>query len=259
MANDISQPAANHAPSPSRPPWLALLLLVPAPTIGVLFAMHWFPDTWYGQTVHLAAKGWLLLFPLAWVVWAQRGRLTLPKWSWRGMTAGVVTGVLTLAVIIGAWELFAHRMVDVAMFREKMHEIGLGTPARFLGFAAAVTVINALLEEYVWRWFVYEKARDTLAIWFGGSVKAMAVPGAVPGAIPGAIVLAGLFFVLHHSVAMSVYFDWRVNALASLGIFMGSATWSILYIKYKNIYAGYISHVFADIALFYVGYRVAFG
>jgi len=250
MADTHPQPAHTTGPTPSRLPWLALLLLVPAPTVGVLFAMHWFPDTWYGQTVHFAAKVWLLLFPLAWVAWVERGKLSPPGWSWRGMTAGVITGVLTLVVIVGAWELFAHRMVDVAMFREKMHEIGLGTPARFLGFAAAVTIINALLEEYVWRWFVYEKARDSLAA-LGGSVKAMAVPGA--------IVLAGLFFVLHHSVAMSIYFDWQVNALASLGIFIGSATWSILYIKYKNIYAGYISHVFADIALFYVGYQVAFG
>ena len=247
--------AAQSIPDPARPagrhrPALALLLLVPAPTIGVLCAMFLFPDTWYGQSIHLFAKAWLLALPLAWVVWAQRERLRMPRWSWRGMTAGVVSGLAILGVIIGAWELFAHRMVDVAMFQDKMNEIGLSTPLRFLGFAAAVTFINALLEEYVWRWFVYSK-------WFElfdgmkGPVKAVA--------IPGAIVLAGLCFMLHHTIAMSLYFDWQVNAMASLGVFSGGVIWSVLYLKTKNIYAAYVSHIFADVALFYVGYRVAFG
>jgi len=73
-----------------------------------------------------------------------------------------------------------------------------------------------------------------------------------------AIALAGVCFVLHHTVAMSVYFDWQANALASLGIFIGHMTWSVLYLKYRNIYAGYVSHIFADIGVFVVGYIVAF-
>ena len=184
------------------------------------------------------------------------------------MPAGLVTGLLTLAVIIGAWELFAHKLVDAAMFKEKMLDIGLGTPVNYLAFAAGVTFINALLEEYVWRWFVYRKWYEVLSRKprTGGPV---AIPGAVgspgrpwlAGGLPGAgaIVLAGLFFVLHHSIAMSVYFDWQVNALASLGIFLGHVTWSVIYLRYKNIYAGYVSHIFADIGLFVVGYMIAFG
>ena len=229
---------------------LALLLLVPAPTIGVTCAMLLFPDTWYGQSVHLFAKIWLLTLPLLWVIFVERGRLRLPKLSWQGMPAGLISGVLFLGVIIGAWELFAHNMVDIAMFKDKMTEVGLSTPMRYLGFAAAVTFINALLEEYVWRWFVYSKWFELLK-GLKGPAKAVAVPGA--------IVLAGLCFMLHHTVAMSLYFDWKVNAMASFGVFAGGVIWSILYLKTKNIYAAYVSHIFADIALFYVGYRVAFG
>ena len=166
------------------------------------------------------------------------------------MPAGIISGVAILAVIIGAWELFAHRMVDVSTFQTKMQEIGLDSTAKYLAFAATLTFINALLEEYVWRWFVYSK-------WFElfngikGPAKAVA--------IPGAIVLAGLCFMLHHTIAMSLYFDWQVNALASLGVFSGGVIWSIIYLKTKNLYSAYISHIFADIALFYVGYQVAFG
>lgn len=241
-------------PSPSRAA-LALALLVPAPTIGVLCAMFLFPDTWYGQTVHLTAKIWLLTLPLIWVFFIERGQLRLPKLKWQGMPAGIISGLATLAIIIGAWELFANSMVDVAVFKEKMTEIGLSSPARYLAFAAAVTFINALLEEYVWRWFVYSKWVEL----FKGPARAAQASGAIglPGA--GAIILAGLCFMLHHTIAMSLYFDWQVNALASFGVFAGGVIWSIIYLKTKNLYSAYLSHIFADIALFYVGYQVAFG
>jgi len=229
---------------------LALLLLVPAPTIGVLFAMHWLPDTALGQSIHVAAKLWLLALPLAWVLWVERGRLRLPRWSWRGMAAGLITGLVTMGMIIGAWALFGRSLVDVEVMRGKIAEVGLDTPIKYLAFAAAWTFINALLEEYVWRWFVYAKWFEVLAC-LKGRAKAIAVPGA--------IALAGLGFVLHHSVAMSLYFDWQANALASLGIFIGSVTWSAIYLRYRNIYAGYVSHIFADIGVFTVGYMVAFG
>lgn len=226
---------------------LALLLLLPAPTLGVLAAMFLWPDTTLGKALHLSAKLWILVVPVAWILFIERGRLTLPRWSARGMPAGVITGLLTVAVILGAWHLFARQWVDVQFFRGKMNDIGLDTPAKFLLFATLITLVNALLEEYVWRWFVYAKFVEVLR----GPVRAIAVPGA--------IVLAGLFFTLHHTVAMSFYFDWPTTLLASLGVFLGGVTWSILYLRYKNIYAGYVSHMFADIGLFIVGYGIAFG
>lgn len=281
---DATHPA--YRPSAGRGA-LALLLLLPAPTIGVVFAMHLYPDTTLGKSVHLSAKLWLLALPIAWLVLVERVRPRLPRWSWQGMAAGLITGLLTMGVIVGAWELFAHRMVDAEFFKQKMHDIGLGTKLNYLAFAAGVTFINALLEEYVWRWFVYSKWRDVLGGMFerwGGrlarrssearnqSVRDSVVmaggtpipPGATSSSakaivIPGAIALAGAFFVLHHSVAMAVYFDWHVNALASLGIFIGHVTWAVIYFRYKNIYAAYVSHVFADIGLFIVGYQIAFG
>lgn len=243
------QQSTDRSASPSRAA-LALLLLVPAPTLAVLCAMFIFPDTWYGQTIYYALKAWLLAMPLLWILFIERGRLRLPKLQWQGMPLGIISGLAILAVIIGAWEGFAHNMVDVSKFQTKMQEIGLDSPAKYLAFAATLTFINALLEEYVWRWFVYSKWFELLK-GIKGPAKAVA--------IPGAIVLAGLCFMLHHTIAMSLYFDWQINALASLGVFAGGVIWSILYLKTKNIYAGYVSHIFADIALFYVGYQVAFG
>eukprot|EP00752_Nemacystus_decipiens_P013761 g12214.t1 len=243
---DITAPSSTHPGKAA----LALLLLVPAPSIGVLFAMHLMPDTAVGKSIHLAAKVWLFSFPILWLLLIERIKPRLPRWSWDGMGAGFITGGLILAIIIGAWEHIGTSLVDVNVFKEGMDKVGLDTPLKFLGFAAAVTFINALLEEYVWRWFVYSK-------WFA-LLKGLNLP-AKAVVIPGAIALAGVCFVLHHSLAMHVYFGFTANALASLGIFIGGVTWSIIYLKYRNIYSAYVSHIFADIALFYVGYRVAFG
>jgi len=56
-----------------------------------------------------------------------------------------------------------------------------------------------------------------------------------------------------------VYFNATVTALAALGVFIGGATWSWLYLRYRNIYAAYVSHVFADVIIFLIGYLLIFG
>ncbi len=73
-----------------------------------------------------------------------------------------------------------------------------------------------------------------------------------------AVVASGLFFTLHHIIALWVYFDWRIIVLGSLGVCIGGMTWSWLYIRYRNIWAAYVSHVFADVIVFAIGYQLLF-
>ena len=53
---------------------LALMLLVPAPTIAVLAAMVWEPTrgTTLGQVIYGAAKVWILALPLVWRLVVER-------------------------------------------------------------------------------------------------------------------------------------------------------------------------------------------
>ncbi len=46
--------------------------------------------------------------------------------------------------------------------------------------------------------------------------------------------------------------------LASLGIGIGGVTWSWLYLTYRNIWAAYVSHIFADVVIFGIGYVLIF-
>jgi hypothetical protein len=50
-----------------------------------------------------------------------------------------------------------------------------------------------------------------------------------------------------------------VTLLGSTGVFIGGATWSWIYLRWRNIYAAYVSHVLADLAVFGVGWYIVFG
>ena len=100
-------------------------------------------------------------------------------------------------------------------------------------------LVNSLLEEYVWRWFVMRQAERLVGSHW-------------------AIALSAAGFTLHHVLAMATYFDARMTAVASLGVFSGGCIWSFCYVKYRSILPGYASHAIVDLVIFLIGYRVLF-
>jgi membrane protease YdiL (CAAX protease family) len=113
------------------------------------------------------------------------------------------------------------------------------TRTRYLWGAVYWCTINSMLEEYVWRWFVSTRCEVLM-----------------PRRL--AVMAAGLLFTLHHIIALDVYFDWRIVVLGSVGVFIGGTTWSWLYLRYRNIWAAYVSHVFADVIIFAIGWKLLF-
>jgi len=71
------------------------------------------------------------------------------------------------------------------------------------------------------------------------------------------LVSAGVF-VAHHTIALSAYVPWWMNGVCSLGVFLGGAMWSWLYLRYRSIWPGWVSHAFADVAIFVIGWVVLF-
>jgi len=101
-------------------------------------------------------------------------------------------------------------------------------------------LVNSLLEEYVWRWFVFRRCEDLL-------------PGTA------AVVASALCFTVHHVLALRLWFDWRVTALASTGVFIGGAVWSACYLRYRSIWPCYLSHAIVDAAVLSIGWTLLFG
>jgi len=221
-----------------RRPWLALALLVPAPTLGVLAAMVW-PEGDLGRAVYLVAKVWLVALPVGWHVLVDRGQ---PGWSpprRGGLGVGALLGLATVVVIVATWWL-ARGVIDPDGIRREVAGMGLGTRQAFLLAALGWIFVNSVLEEYVWRWFCYRQ------------LEAVSTP-------PAAVVGSAAAFTLHHVVALSTYLAPVWVAVASAGVFAGGAMWSLLYRRYRSVWPGWLAHAGADIAIFGIGWLVLFG
>jgi membrane protease YdiL (CAAX protease family) len=218
---------------------LALALLVPVPSLGTAMAMVIAPGP-LGQSLFMAAKFWLLVFPAFWYLVVERGE---PSWSpvrRGGLGVGLLTGVITGATIGLAALLFGIFEMDMDVLATEVDEMGLDTPRAYLLGAVGWTFANSLMEEYVYRWFVLSQCERLIRR-------------------SAAVLASAAVFTAHHVVALSTYLSAHLTAVASLGVFLGGVLWAVLYSRYRSIWPGWLSHIIADVAIFAVGWEVLFG
>jgi membrane protease YdiL (CAAX protease family) len=241
--NDVISPHDQRAPSPASRAWLALLLLVPVPSIAVIVAMY-LPATAgtpLGQAVYMAGKVWLVALPAIWWLWVERGRVSWSPMRAGGLGVGAALGVVIAGAIVGAYWLFGRAMIDPQQVRDAAKASGIDQPGRYIVLAVYLCTFNAVLEEYVWRWFVYRKCEQIVRIgWL-------------------AVLLSAVFFTAHHVLALGAQFDWRITLMGSIGVFIGGAVWSWCYLRYRSIWPGLLSHVIVDIAIVAIGWHLIFG
>ncbi len=218
---------------------LALALLVPAPTIGVLMAMQIAPGP-IGQGFYGASKAWILLVPLLWLLLVDGARPAVSSpLKAKGLALGTSLGVLIAAIIIGGYLLIGKQWIDADAMRAVAERNGLSEQWKYLALAAYLCVVNSLLEEYVWRWFVFHHCAALVRRW-------------------PAVVLSGLLFTVHHIFALGLQFDWRITLLGSIGVCIGGIIWSWLYLRFGTVWPGWVSHAIVDIAVFTVGWMILF-
>lgn len=218
---------------------VALLLLAPVPTIGVTAALLVAPGP-MGHGIFTACKIWILLFPAVWYLVVERSR---PRWS-RPTRSGILIGCATglaigSTILVGYW-MVVHDRVDPALVREAARGMKLVSPPSYLLAAAGWTLVNSLIEEYVYRWFMLRQLR----------VLSSAAPAAV---------ISALIFTVHHVIAVSAYLGPLEIVLASSGVFFGGLLWAWLYLRHRSVWPPWISHVLADTAVFVVGWHLLFG
>jgi membrane protease YdiL (CAAX protease family) len=95
------------------------------------------------------------------------------------------------------------------------------------------------MEEYVYRWFILRQCETLM-----GANAAVCTSAAI--------------FTAHHVIAVSQYLDPVLAMLASAGVFGGGLVWSWLYLRYRSVWPCWVSHVFADIAVFGIGWWLLF-
>jgi membrane protease YdiL (CAAX protease family) len=218
---------------------VALMLIVPAPTFGVLAAMYWWPGR-VGEIVFFAAKAWMLALPVLWRLAVERHPISFSPARQGGFLVGALLGVAISVVILAAYRLWGVAWIDPDFVRQAAVDNGIGTPARYLAAIAFWIFVNSVLEEYVYRWFIFRQCEKLM-----------------PPVL--AVLVSASCFTVHHVFALLDQFDWRITTLASVGVFIGGAIWSWMYLRYRSIWPGYLSHAIVDVAIFWIGWRLIFG
>ncbi len=195
------------------------------------------------QIAYVGGKIVQFAFPLVLVL--LFGRLPYPRVrgydfpSWR---IGLAFGTIVLALMLGLHfgGLRGSRMLAQTpdRLREKLLEVNMASPARYLFLAVFIVVVHSFLEEYYWRWFVFGYLRYTMKM------------------IP-AIVLSSLAFAAHHVIVLYVYLPgkfWSAAVPLSIAIAIGGSVWAWLYERGGKLGPPWLSHLLADTGIFVIGW-----
>ena len=236
--------AASELQSPRRRRTLGLLILVIlAPSLGTLAALWWWPGA-FGSAIYGFCK--LVLYGVpAVVAWRTITRAQLVRGLQAGICPGAIlwgigSGLLIGAVILAGWFGFVRGQLDLTALREVVKANGLDQPVRYWAMAIWLSIGNALLEEFVFRWFVDSRLKQ-LGIWIG-----LAIP------------ISALIFTAHHVLVLMAYFPPIETILFSLGVFVGGLLWSWLLRRHASLVPSYLSHILVDLAVFLVGASMLF-
>ena len=149
-------------------------------------------------------------------------------------------GIAMSLLMILAWLLLGDA-IDANLLRDALEPVGLLDPRVYLIATIYWILVNSILEEYVFRWFLVTKSEVLV------------------GTGNPAIILSALIFVVHHTVALAIFgFPLWANLISSISLFVGGAVFSCLYVRYRSVWIPYIAHAICDIAVFGVGAIIIF-
>lgn len=224
---------------------LTLAMLVPGFVTWMFFVGA--PGGQSTKFLYSFLKIFMLVFPgLAMLVlWKNKVRLNGPsKSSLRlGLGLGVLMGAGILTVFFFIFEPMGLFDQTSHALKKKLGEFGVSDHWTFISLAAFICLVNSTLEEYYWRWFVFGGISQLLnPVW--------------------AIVLSSGAFVLHHQVVIGHYMNdqhyFTFALFFSLCVGAAGAVWAWIYHKTGDLWAAWISHLVADVAIMVIGYRLMF-
>lgn len=224
-------------PAGRRAAGLALLVAAPAPTVGALFAFFLAPGP-VGNAVYVAGKAVLYGTPAAWRLLVERRRPSFAGCPPREALLGLGVGLVMAGGILAIGMLAGDRLVDTERMRAAAGAAGLTTPLRFVLLAAWLSLVNSLLEEYAFRWFMTERLEAILP--------------------RGATIASAGVFTAHHVLVLAAYAPPATVAFGSFAVFAAGLAWTALYRRTRSVVPGWIAHILADVAIFAIGYRLLF-
>ena len=124
--------------------------------------------------------------------------------------------------------------------QEKIADLGLDAGWKFAALGVFYSLVHSLLEEYYWRWFVFDQLKRLIPLWW-------------------AMVISSIGFMAHHVLVVGEFFGWGspLTWLLSLAVATGGVFWAWLYHRSDSLLGPWLSHLLVDAAIFGIGYDVA--
>lgn len=212
------------------------MLTVPLTSIGAILSL-WIAPGPLGQGVLLICQLGVWLFPIAWLIGIEHQwpKISGPRRS--DWLTGIVLGLLMAGTIWTIYGLFLRDWIDVDGLRSQLEILGKITPEGFLLGCAYFAFVNALIEEYFWRWFIYSRCEEVVSSRI-------------------AIILSALFFTTHHTISLARFTDWPVVFVGSLAVFIAGVIWSAYYRRDRSLWSNYFSHAIADLAIHAIAWEL---
>jgi uncharacterized protein len=181
----------------------------------------------------------MVIFPICWQRFVERQQIefNLTK-SGSGLWVGIILGLGMFGMILGSYYAIGQHWLNLTDIRARVDRMQMNVPLMIFGFGTFQTLINSLIEEYVWRWFVYQKCEllvgKQVAVW-----------------------LSAFFFTLHHVILLIAYCnDLKLVAIGTIAVFLAGVIWARCFAIYRSLVPSYVSHLAADLALQIVSWQV---
>ena len=226
----------------------ALIFAVAFPTAAAWLYFVTFADAAFMPAIYSSCKVVQFAFPLVWVLLHRSEYQGRPAAASRGITMGTLSG---LAIVILMWTVYLTVIKDSGLalaaqprIAARIAAMGAASPARFIALTLFVSVVHSFLEEYYWRWFVFDRMRT----YCGGSL---------------AVVLSSVAFTGHHVIVLHAFIGpgpyWWVTVVLSIGVALGGGLWAWLYARNGTLFSPWLSHTLVDLGIMAIGYNLSGG
>ncbi len=208
---------------------MRLLLFLFGPTFMILIGLTFFENV---PLTFILFYGWLLLIPMLNGKKKSGSLLKNMPNKKQAVIAGLFSGFVSCAAILGVVTLFIHYIIDLSSLQKLLDEWGF-TGNQLIWLILILIIINPILEELYWRDFMYKILLGRFSV-------------------VTSILITSSLYSLYHFLSVIPMFTWPLNILLVLPVFFAGVLWGYFRYKFKSIMAPVISHILADLGIMLV-------
>ncbi|KHE72352.1 CPBP family intramembrane glutamic endopeptidase [Halobacillus sp. BBL2006] len=186
------------------------------PFIMIALGLYGFSNA---SVTFLLFYGWMFSVSLLLKGHLRKGKRRIQLSIVTGVTSGLVFFLTIVLVVL----TFQAKILDVEGVRTLLGEWRFSG----VGLVLVLIFINPILEEVYWRGIMHDYFRVKLND-------------------RGAAFLTAGFYTLYHFLSVIPLFEWPMNALAAIPVFLAGLFWSFLRLKTGSLAGPIFSHALAD-------------